>query len=135
MKSLEFFSLPFSSFTRLISRFKHSLSLPEEIASDLGIFLSNRLDYVELRELFLQREITPTKLHRFMERSLAEGNFRHAKKFEKFCRESHFSYCFNGNWVDFTLHFDQQDRLRRLYIHCCGMAIDEQHEISLQILP
>lgn len=132
MKSLEFFSLPFSSFRRLLSRFKHPLSLPEEIALDLGIFLSNRLDYAELRDQFLRQEITPTKLHRFMERSLAEDNFKYAKKIEKFCRESHFSYCFNGQWIDFTLHFDKEDRLRRLYIHCSGMAIDESQEIALR---
>lgn len=133
MKSLEIFTVPLLSFIRLISRLKHPVSLPEEVAFDLGIVLSNRLNYQQLTDLFRQEKLIPSKLHRFMSRQLAEQSFVHAVKIERFCRESHFSYCFDGNWIDFTLHFDQNDQLRRLYVHCCGMAIDEQQEIDLMV--
>jgi hypothetical protein len=134
MKTLDFFTVPYQSFRRLLIRLRHPISLPEEIARDLGIPISNYLDYQQLTHFIRQGGLTPTKLHKFMARDVAEAAFDHAIKVEKFCRESHFSYCFNDHWMDFTLHFDQNDQLRRLYFHCCGMSFDEQQEILLSSL-
>ncbi len=49
-------------------------------------------------------------------REEAEDVFRTALRKERFSQNSLFSYHFNGGWMEFMLQFDEQSRLRRIYI-------------------
>ena len=64
-----------------------------------------------------------------MPREQAEETFRLAKRKEKFKQNSLFSYHFKRGWIEFNLQFDEQSRLRRLYI--CHKDLKRKHEISI----
>ena len=102
-------------FVHLFCRFRYPVSMPEDIA-DLGLKISNSLTFQEFIGFLTNPHHSPTKLIRFMPREQAEDMFRLALRKEKFKQNSLFSYHFKGGWVEFFLHFDEQSRLRRLYI-------------------
>jgi hypothetical protein len=51
-----------------------------------------------------------------MPRKDAEAAFQRARRKEHFCRNSLFSYYFHEGWLEFCLHFDEKNRLRRIYL-------------------
>lgn len=104
------------SLARLFPRLRYPLSMPEEVASDLGINVSNALTFEEFVDCLTSPHQRPTKLLRFMPRDEAEKTFQTALRKERFKQNSLFSYHFNGGWMEFMLQFDDQSRLRRLYI-------------------
>ncbi len=104
------------SVRRLLWRFRHPVSLPEEIADALGIELSNNLALSELIRKVQAPECLPQRLRRFMPREEAEAAFKMAARRESFRYSSLYSYYFSGGWVEFSLHFDEWGRLRRLYV-------------------
>ena len=106
------------SLTRLISRFRYPVSLPEDVAHDLGMNLPNTLNYHEFLQLLSSPHHRPTKLRKFMSRRQAEQTFELALKKETFKSCSLFSYCFNKSWLVIALYFDEQERLRRVYLQC-----------------
>jgi hypothetical protein len=119
----------FQPILHLLIRFRYPVSLPEDVASDLGLPLKNSLNFQEFIRCLTDPCQRPTKLTRFMPREQAENIFRLAKRKERFKQNSLFSYHFKGGWMEFNLQFDEQSRLRRLYI--CHKDLKKKHEISI----
>lgn len=113
----------------LFIRFRYPVSLPEDVASDLGLSLTNRLKFQEFMHCLIDPRYRPSKLTRFMPREQAEAIFLLARRKEKFKQNSLFSYYFKGGWMEFNLQFDEQARLRRLYIF--HRDLKKKHEISI----
>jgi hypothetical protein len=103
-------------FFRFFLRFRYPVSLPEDVASALGIPLSNSLTFQEFVNCLTQPNCCPTTLTKFMSREKAEEMFHTALRKEHFRHNSLFSYYFNEGWMEFMLQFDEQSRLRRIYI-------------------
>ncbi|MCE2982588.1 MAG: hypothetical protein LW832_03375 [Parachlamydia sp.] len=114
---------------RLRTRYRYPLSLPEEVAADLGLAISNRMNFTQFLHCLTDPARRPTKLAKFMPREQAENIFKAALRKERFAQDSLYSYHFNGGWMEFILQFDEQSRLRRLYIQ--HKDIKQKHEISI----
>lgn len=119
----------FKPFQRLFVRFRYPVSMPEDVASDLGLNISNYLTFQEFIELLTNPNTKPSKLSRYMPRHEAECIFQSALRKERFKHDSLFSYYFNGGWMEFVLQFDEQSRLRRLYINHKDMK--QKYEIPM----
>lgn len=119
-------------FYRVILRFRYPVTLPEEIATDLGITVSNFLTFPEFVSQLTSGSCRPRKLKRFMPREMAEAAFESAQRKEKFSRSSLFSYYFLEGWLEFNLHFDEQSRLRRIYLQHKYVEDQQGIEIPLQ---
>src|SRR5262245_12880955 len=102
---------------RFVSRFRHQVSLPEDVAMALGISLSNFISVTELLERLCSPSCCPTRLMRLMHRHDAEAAFARALRLERFSRHTLCSYYFNDSWLEFVLQFDEAQQLRRIYIH------------------
>lgn len=113
----------------LFIRFRYPVSRPEDVAMDLGLNISNSLSFLEFINCLTDPSYRPTKLMRFMPRHQAEDIFRCALRKERFPQNSLFSYHFKGGWMEFMLQFDEQSRLRRLYIR--HKTLKQKHEISI----
>ncbi len=120
------------SLTRLISRFRYPVSLPEDVAHDLGMNLPNTLNFQEFLLLLSSPHHRPTKLRKFMSRKRAEQTFESALKRETFKSCSLFSYYFNKSWLVIALYFDEQDRLRRVYLQCPACEKFDGFDIPLE---
>ncbi|MEZ5314894.1 MAG: hypothetical protein R3E91_01605 [Chlamydiales bacterium] len=120
------------SLMRLISRFRYPVSLPEDIAHDLGMHLPNHLSFEDFLKLLSSPHHHPTKLHKYMLRKAAEETFTLALKKENFRSSSLFSYYFNNSWLVITLYFDEEDRLRRVYLQCPDSEIADGFDLVLQ---
>jgi hypothetical protein len=112
-------------------RFRYPASLPEEIAGELGVKLSNFLTFEEFVSFLTNPSCQPSRLQRFMDREMAEAVFESAQRKEKFGRSSLFSYYFHEGWLEFNLCFDEQARLRRVYLQHKHIAAEQGVEISL----
>lgn len=119
----------FQPLFHLFVRFRYPVSMPEDVASDLGLEITNSLKFHEFIQCLIDPRHRPTKLTRFMPREQAEDIFRLARRKEKFQQNSLFSYYFKGGWMEFILQFDEQSRLRRLYIR--HKTLKQKHEISI----
>lgn len=119
------------SLTRLISRFRYPVSLPEDVAHDLGMHLPNTLNFQEFLLLLSSPHQRPAKLRKYMSRALAESTFESALKKETFRSCSLFSYYFNKGWLVFALHFDEESRLRRIYLQCPSCETLDGFELCL----
>jgi hypothetical protein len=119
----------FNFLFRFLIRFRYPVSTPEDVATDLGMNISNHLTFEEFMNRLTNPLYRPTKLIRFMPRDQAESLFQTALRKEKFNQNSLFSYYFNGGWMEFVLHFDGQSRLRRLYIR--HKDLKQKHEIPI----
>lgn len=104
--------------TRLISRFRYPVSLPEDLARDLGIQIPNTVNFCQLLKYLKSSDLRLTRFKRFMPRELAENAFRSALKKESFKSSTLFSYYFKKSWLVFALYFDEEGGLRRLYVQC-----------------
>lgn len=122
----------FDSLTRLISRFRYPVSLPEDVAHDLGMHLPNTLSFSEFLRLLSSPHQRPSKLRKYMSRALAESTFESALKKESFKSCSLFSYYFNKGWLVFALYFDEDSRLRRVYLQCPNCVSIDGFDISLE---
>jgi hypothetical protein len=121
----------FSSLFQLFLRFRYPVSLPEEIATALGVEVSNTLTFQEFVGRLTSPSCRPTKLTKFMPRKEAEKAFESACCKERFQQNSLYSYYFNEGWIEFILRFDDQSRLRRIYIQ--HKNIQEDTGIELKI--
>lgn len=110
-------------------RFRYPVSTPEEVGADLGIHISNYLSFKEFINCLIDPHQRPTKLMRFMPRAQAEEMFQSALRKEKFQSDSLFSYHFKGGWMEFILQFDEQSRLRRIYMR--HKELKQKHEFSI----
>lgn len=66
-----------------------------------------------------------------MYRDEAEAAFHKAQKQERFGRNSLFSYYFTEGWLEFSLHFDEHSRLRRVYLQHQRVQASQGIEIHL----
>lgn len=112
-------------------RFRYPVSLPEDIAADLGINVSNFLTFDEFVSQLTNLPTSPCRLTRFMPRAEAEAAFKSAQRKERFGRNSLYSYYFHEGWLEFSLYFDEQSRLRRIYLQHKHLACEQGIEISL----
>lgn len=119
----------FRPFIHLFIRFRYPVSMPEDVAADLGLDISNSLSFKEFIHFLTDPSHRPSKLTRFMPREQAEDIFRLALRKERFQQNSLFSYHFKGGWMEFILQFDEQSRLRRLYIR--HKDLKQKHEIGI----
>lgn len=114
---------------RLLVRFRYPVSTPEDVATDLGLNMNNDLTFEQFMSCLIDPCYRPTKLAKFMPRDKAEDIFQLALRKEKFKQNSLFSYYFNGGWMEFMLQFDEQSRLRRLYIR--HKDLKQKYEIPI----
>ncbi len=120
------------AFTRLLARFRYPVSLPEDIAKDLGIHLPNTLSFEEFLNFLSSPHMHPTKLRKYMSRRGAEGAFQSFLRREVFPSCTLYSYYFNRGWVVIALHFDEADKLRRAYFQCPSCAEMEGFNLVLE---
>lgn len=124
MKALDILS-------RFFLRIRYPVSLPEEIAEALGVSLSNHAPFTEFVSRLACPSCRPTRLTKFMPREKAEEAFQNAPRQEKFKQNTLISYQFNEGWVEFILQFDEQSRLRRIYLQHKHIEHDRGIEIPL----
>lgn len=129
----EIFMKAFDWLLHCILRIRYPVSLPEEIATDLGIKASNLLTFEEFVNTLINPASKPQRLMRFMPREVAEAAFQSAQRKEKFSRNSLYSYYFHEGWLEFSLHFDEQSRLRRIYLQHKQLVADHGVEIPLNV--
>lgn len=119
----------FRSFKIFFVRFRYPVSLPEDIGKDLGLEIDNHMSFQEFINKLTDPRLRPSTLSRLMSREEAEKKFNRALKKESFLQQSLFFYHFNGSWMGFTLDFDENSRLRRLYL--MHRDLKKKHEISI----
>ena len=118
--------------SRLVSRIRYPVSLPEDLAKDLGVRLANNVSFREIIRILHSSDFRCSRLKRLMDRSQAEACFRSALKKESFKSSSLFSYYYNKSWLVFALYFDHEDRLRRLYVQCPSCTKMEGFDLHLE---
>jgi len=121
-------------FRLVLLRFRYPVSLPEDIARDLGMTFSEFLTFDELIKHLVDPTCSPGRLKKFMAREEAEAAFDLACRKEIFLQNSLFSYYFNEGWLEFVLQFDDQARLRRIYVQHQKIRQEEGAEILLKPL-
>jgi len=112
-------------------RFRYPVSLPGDIANALGVDVSNFLTFDEFVTQLTSANCRPTKLTKFMPRARVEKAFCGALRKEHFKEKTIFSYYFSEGWMEFVLLFDEQSRLRRIYIQHKLIEKEEGVEIPL----
>lgn len=121
----------FAGVTRLISRFRYPVSLPEDVAHDLGMQLPNTLNFQQFLKLLTSPHQRPSKLRKYMTREVAEATFGSALKKDVFRSCSLYSYYFNKSWLVFSLYFDEKSRLRRVSLQCPTFHSFEGFDLTL----
>lgn len=112
-------------------RVRYPATLPKDIATDLGIPSSHFLSFDDLFSQLTHTECRLENLRRYMLREEAEAAFHSAQKHDKFGRSSLFSYYFKEGWLEFSLHFDEHSRLRRIYLQ--HRRVQQAQGIELRI--
>ncbi|MFZ0566117.1 MAG: hypothetical protein WAM28_08040 [Chlamydiales bacterium] len=123
------------SIIRLLSRFRYPVSLPEDVARDLGLFLPNTLGFRDFLRLLASPHHRCARLHKYISRHRAEAVFESALQTEKFKSCTLISYYFNKGWLVFTLHFDEQMLLTRISIQCPACERIEGFDLPLDEKP
>jgi len=121
--------------SRLLNRFRYPVSLPEDIAKDLGIALPPTASLASFLKKLASSPVKSSKLRKMMSRCQAEIAFRGALQKETFSSCSLFSYYFNEGWVVISLYFDEDSKLRRAYLQCPADAYLEGFEIAIEERP
>lgn len=122
-----------SHLKKVYCRLHYPVSLPEDVAQALGIEATSRLCFEEFIALLRSREGQPKRLFKYMPREDAEQAFHGALRKETFKKCALFSYYFSRGWLEFSLQFDDQARLRRLYLQHKDLDQGEKVEIHLSI--
>lgn len=123
----------FDHLCRFFLRFRYPVSLPEDIAQALGLEISNYVTFAQFVNYLTSSSFKPTRLTRFMPREKAEEAFQNAHSKELFKHTSLFSFYFPEGWMEFVLEFDEQSKLRRLYLHHKAIKQERGQEILLNI--
>lgn len=114
---------------RFLARFRYPVSLPEDVASALGITISNHISFHQLVSKICSCH--PTRLNKLMHREEAEKAFSSAVSCEKFLDNTVCSFCFTQGRVVFVLKFDQEERLRHIVLQHKLIRSDQGVEIPL----
>lgn len=122
---------PLGWISKILLRLRYPVTLPEEIATDIGVSLTNFLSFDEFVRTLTNLSCRPRHLKRFMPRDTAEAAFQNAQRKEIFGRNSLFFYYFSEGWLEFSLHFDEQSRLRRVYLRHKQLPREQGVEILL----
>ena len=112
------------NFSRLLSRFRYPVSLPEDVAGDLGLVLPNTLPFKEFVRILASPSSSPANLRKWMPRFKAEAFFQSAVRREIFKSNSLFSYKFTQGWVVIALYFNEDALLTRLFLQCPAHELD-----------
>lgn len=115
-------------------RWRYPVCCPEDISKALGLTLTNQLSFDELLCKLTSPHCHVNSLYKFMTRSSAETAFHNALKIEVFPHSTLVGYYFSEGWMEFNLHFDDENRLRRLYVQHQCIPESEGVEISLKRL-
>jgi hypothetical protein len=100
----------------LKTRWRYPVCCPEDIASALGVSLSNHICFEELVAQLTNKGYHASSLEKYMPREGAEAVFSHAQCVERFQNMTLVSFYFSEGWMEFSLYFDSNERLRRLYL-------------------
>lgn len=121
-------------FLYIFDRFKHPYCFPEDIGKDIGLqVLYNDLSLQGCIEKLTSFEYRPQNLTRFMPKKEAECCFKSATRKEKFKNTSLFSYYIFDGWLSFQLIFDDQERLRRIYIQHTTLKDYKGKELEIHL--
>lgn len=101
---------------RFVIRLRYPVCCPEDIGLALGIELSNSLSFDELVAKLAHGSYYADRLEKYMERPAAECAFANAQRIERFQHNTLASYYFHEGWMEFSLQFDAENRLRRVYL-------------------
>ena len=112
-------------------RLRYPLSLPRDLGIALGIEVTNSLRFGKMLDTLLSPACQPRRLFKYMPRKLAEEAFDGAVKKERFLHSTLCSFSFNEGWLEFELQFDEESRLRRLYLHHKRIPHPRGHELAL----
>lgn len=123
---------PFKQLQRLLLRFRYPVSLPEDVANAFGVQLTNFITFSEFMDELIKKAQHSPRLKKLLHREAAERVFEKALRKEIFQHSSLFSYYFTEGWLEVILQFDDQSRLRRLYIQHKLIPEEEGVEISLR---
>ncbi len=125
----------FDQLCRFFLRFRYPVSLPEDVARALGLEISNYITFEQFVNTLTSPTFKVTQLVKFMPRNKAEEAFQHAQCRETFKNSTLFSFYFTEGWMEFMLEFDNDSRLRRLYLHHKSIKQERGVEIKLQSQP
>ena len=112
------------NFSRLLCRFRYPVSLPEDVAADLGLKLPNTLSFKDFIQTLASEHSCPANLRKWMPRFKAEAFFQSAVRKEIFKSNSLFSYKFNQGWIVISLYFNEDSLLTRLFLQCPCHELD-----------
>jgi len=121
----EFYKL----FSLFFIRLRYPFSTPEDVGSDFGLNLTNQLSFQEFINCLTNPSNHPTKISKFMPRDTVENLFHEARHKEVFRHNTLISYYFNEGWMEFLLYFDENSKLRRVYI--CHKELKQKIEIPI----
>lgn len=118
-------------FGKFISRFRYPVSLPEDVAKAVGVPLSNLASFEQILTRLTATTSYFSRLRRRMSRSDVERLFQAAVRKEHFPGSAIFSFSFPTGWLEFSLQFDRDDRLRRAYVDHRGL--EDRVELPLAV--
>jgi hypothetical protein len=116
---------------RFFIRFRYPVSMPEDIATALGLDISNYVTFDQFVNLITHPTCKPTRISKYMPREKAEEAFRGAQCKDRFKRSTLFSFYFSEGWLEFTLEYDEQSLLRRVYVNHKQIKQDRGVELTL----
>lgn len=119
----------------MLVRLRYPVSLPQDIACCLGVEMQNTVRFKDLLAQLTDPTLKLDTLTKYMPRSHAERSFSSALRKERFKQSSLYSFYFNEGWLEFELHFDEESRLRRIYIHHRLLPHPAGHELPLSQNP
>lgn len=118
-------------FSFVMMRFRFPFSRPDEVAEALGVDLPRCGTIEGFITHLLQKGTYPRNLMKNMNRKEAESFFNTALKKEHFKQKTLISYLFSQGWLELMLLFDDNGKLRRMYIYHKATRSSQGVEIPL----
>lgn len=113
-------------------RFRHPVSVPQDISLALGVDIPPFASFDNIIRFLTSPPCCPGTLKKYMLRSRAEKFFANARRQDIFAERILFSYYFLRGCIEFDLRFDQEDRLRRVYVNYSGAKTDLGIELPIE---
>jgi hypothetical protein len=112
---------------RVLSRFRYPVSLPEDVSKAVGLPLSNLQSFDKMLSQLTASNVTTIRRH--MPRDQVKQLFEGATRKEYFSGSALFSFWFPSGWLEFSIHFDRCDRVRRVCL--LHKNLDSEVELPL----